>query len=175
MTFLCSKSSRRCDEHGGRLVHLGEGYLVIARVGIQKTQELAPGLEIYDLVYASERKRIFWTSLLRARVVNTRPPFPILFRYKNWVGIQSGCWTSLTKPAVKSFSNSSPMVLRFSSLKRRRPCLTGLDPGFMLRVCSETSQKMPDMSVGLHTKMALLHRRKSMSLPSYFRFKPAPI
>jgi hypothetical protein len=44
------------DERGGWLVRLGEGYLVIARVGIQKAQELTSGCEIYDLVDAEKRK-----------------------------------------------------------------------------------------------------------------------
>jgi hypothetical protein len=61
------------------LVYAGEGYLVIARVGIQKAQELTFGLDIYDLVYAGQRKLIFCTCLVQARVLNTHPPFPILF------------------------------------------------------------------------------------------------
>jgi hypothetical protein len=38
-----------------------------------------------------------------------------------------------------------------------------------------TSREMPDISVGLHAKMSLLHRRKSMSSPSYLGLKPALI
>jgi hypothetical protein len=67
------------------------------------------------------------------------------------------------------------MAWRFSWLKRHRPCLTGLELGLMLMVCSVTSRETPDISSGLHTKMSLLHRRKSTSSPSYLGLKPAPI
>jgi hypothetical protein len=84
--FYVAKAAKRSDKHGGGLVHLDKGYLVIARVGIQKTQELTSGHEIYDLVYAWKSKRIFQTCLFQAHVVNTHPPFLILFLHKNRVG-----------------------------------------------------------------------------------------
>jgi hypothetical protein len=68
------------------LVHLGESYLVIVRVGIQKTNELTSGCEIYDLVYARKRKWVFQTCVVQVHVVNTHPSFHILFWYKNRVG-----------------------------------------------------------------------------------------
>jgi hypothetical protein len=111
----------------------------MARVGINKAQKLTSGCEIYDLVYAGKRKQIFQTCLVQARVVNSHPPFLIFFGTRTGLDIQSEFWTSLMKPAVESFANSSPMALRFSLLKRRMPCLTGLDLGLMLRLCSETS------------------------------------
>jgi hypothetical protein len=54
--FYVAKTTKMSDERGGWLVRLGEGYLVIARVGIQKAQELTSGCEIYDLVDAEKRK-----------------------------------------------------------------------------------------------------------------------
>ena len=70
-------------------------------------------------------------------------------------------------PAADSFAISSPMVLRFFSSKRRRRCLTGLEPGQIFKVCSVTSLGMPSISEGFHTKMFLLSRRKSTSALSY--------
>jgi hypothetical protein len=67
------------------------------------------------------------------------------------------------------------MVLHFSSLKRPMPCLTGLNPGLMLRVWSATSLETPGMSTSLHAKTSLLRQKKSVSSPSYFRLKPDPI
>jgi hypothetical protein len=39
----------------------------------------------------------------------------------------------------------------------------------MSRECSATSLGMPGVSEGLHAKMSVLARRKSMSTTSYFR------
>jgi hypothetical protein len=81
--FYVAKAAERSDERGGGLVHLGEGYLVKTRVSIQENQELTPGCEINNLVYAGKRKRILQTCVVQARVVKAHPPFPILFLYKN--------------------------------------------------------------------------------------------
>jgi hypothetical protein len=45
------------DERGCRLVRLSERYLMIPRIGIQKTQDLISDREIYDLVYAGRGNR----------------------------------------------------------------------------------------------------------------------
>jgi hypothetical protein len=68
-----------------------------------------------------------------------------------------------------------PVARRFSWLKHHMPCLTGLKPGLMLRVCSVTSQETPDISTGLHANISLLHQRKSTSSLSYLGSKLAPI
>ena len=62
----------------------------------------------------------------------------------------------------------SPIALRLSSLKRRRNCLTGLNLGSMLRVCSVSSLGTPGMSKGFHAKMSRFSRMNSMSVLSYF-------
>ena len=59
-------------------------------------------------------------------------------------------------PVANSFAISSPMALHFSSLKRRRRCFTGLEPGWIFKVCSATSLGMPGISEGFHAKMSLL-------------------
>jgi hypothetical protein len=86
------------------------------------------------------------------------------FGTRTRLAIQSGCWITLTNPTARSLDQSSPMAWHFSLLKHRRPCLTGFQPGLMLRVCSVTSREMVNISAGLHTNMSLLRRRKSMSL-----------
>ena len=71
------------------------------------------------------------------------------------------------KPAADSLANSSPMVLRLSSSKRRSRCWTGLDPGKMRSSCSATSLGMQGMSDGFQEKVSLLAQRKSTSAHSY--------
>ena len=78
-------------------------------------------------------------------------------------------------PTAKSFVISSPMALRFSSLKRCRRCFTGLDPGPIFKACSTTSLGMPGMSKGFHAKMSLLARRKSTSVLSYLEESVVPM
>jgi hypothetical protein len=64
MTFYVAKTPEGSDKRGGGLVHLGEGYLVVTRVGVQKTQEFTPGSDVYDLVYVGERERILRASFV---------------------------------------------------------------------------------------------------------------
>src|SRR4051812_3204953 len=73
--------------------------------------------------------------------------------------------------ATKSLTTSSPIVLRLSSLNRRRNCLTGLYLGSTLRVCSTSSLGTPGMSEGFHAKMSRFSRMNSMSALSYFGSK----
>jgi hypothetical protein len=68
------------------MVCFSKGYLAVARVGIQKTQEFAPGSEVYDLIDSGERERFFQACLVQACLIYTHPPPPILFWYKNWIG-----------------------------------------------------------------------------------------
>jgi hypothetical protein len=51
--------------------------------------------------------------------------------------------------------------------------LIGMDLGLMLRVCLATSRETLGISTGLYAKMFLMHRRKSIRLPSYLGLKPA--
>jgi hypothetical protein len=83
--FHIAKIAERSDERGGRLVWLSEGYLVIARVGVQETVELTPSHEVYNLVNTGKGKWIFWACLVQAHVVNAHTPFPLLSWYKNQI------------------------------------------------------------------------------------------
>ena len=78
-------------------------------------------------------------------------------------------------PTTKRFAISSPMALRFSSLKRRRHCFTGLEPSLIFKACSVTSLEMPGMSEGFHAKMSLLAQRKSTSTLSYSKENVVPM
>ena len=78
-------------------------------------------------------------------------------------------------PAIKSLWISSPMILRFSSSKRRNRCFTGLEPARISKECSATSLGMPGMSEGLHANMSAFARRKSMSTTSYLGLRSALI
>jgi hypothetical protein len=57
-------------------------YLVVPRVHIEKTEGFTPSCRIDYLIYARQRKQILGTCLIKARVVNTHPPFLILLLYK---------------------------------------------------------------------------------------------
>jgi hypothetical protein len=78
-------------------------------------------------------------------------------------------------PDAKSLTISSPMALRFSSLKRCKHSLTGLEPSLTFKVWWVTSLGMPDVSEGFHAKMSLLKRRKSTSALSYLGESVMPI
>jgi hypothetical protein len=75
----------RGDERDGGLVCLGEGYLVITRVRVQKTQEPATGSEVNDMINTGKRGWIFRTCLIQARVIDTYSPLLVLLWYKNQI------------------------------------------------------------------------------------------
>jgi hypothetical protein len=81
----------------------------------------------------------------------------------------------LDEPAAKSFAISSPMAVHFSSLKRHRCCLIGLEPDLIFKACWATSLGMLGMSGGIHAKMSLLARRKSMKALSYLGESVVPM
>jgi hypothetical protein len=78
-----AEASEGSDERGDGLVCLSERYLVVARVGIRKTQEFTPDSEVYDLVNSGKRERILRAFLVKACVIHIHPPFPILFWHDN--------------------------------------------------------------------------------------------
>ena len=101
--------------------------------------------------------------------------FPVFFLTRMGLASQSECNTSLINPAAKSLVISSPMALRLSSLKWRRRCLAGFEPGMRHNMCSATSHGMPGMSDGFHGKTSRLAHRKSASSHSYLAGSLAPI
>jgi hypothetical protein len=77
-------------------------------------------------------------------------------------------------PAAKSFAMASLIALSFSSSKPWRCCYTGLEPGLILKVCSATSLRMPNISEGFHVKTLLFARRMLTSMLSYLAERSAP-
>jgi hypothetical protein len=73
------------DERGCELIELFHHDLVIARVGIQKREDFASQCEINYLVNAWQRERILGTFHIKASIVNTHSPFPILLFYKDGI------------------------------------------------------------------------------------------
>jgi hypothetical protein len=74
LVIVCAE---RSDEPGCELVLYAHRYLVVPGVRIEKTGGFAPSCRIDYLIYARQRKRILGTWLVKARVVNTHPPFLI--------------------------------------------------------------------------------------------------
>jgi hypothetical protein len=65
--------------------------------------------------------------------------------------------------------------LHFSSLKRRRRCFTGFDPGLMFSLCSATSLGIPFMLEGFHANTSRFTLRKLMNALSYLGSSAVPI
>jgi hypothetical protein len=64
------------------LIRYAPLYLVVPRVHIEKTEGFAPSCRIDYLIHARKRERVLGTCLVKARIVNTHPPFFILLLYK---------------------------------------------------------------------------------------------
>ena len=93
---------------------------------------------------------------------------PLAVKVKAYDPVLGGiAYALIMNLAAKSRATSSPIALRLSSLNRRRNCLTGLNFGSILRVCSASSLGTPGMSEGFHAKMSRFSRMNSMSALSY--------
>ena len=77
--------------------------------------------------------------------------------------------------ASNSLASSSSMACLLGSEKRRRACLTGLNPFRMFRLCSASLRGIPGMSEGCHEKMSQFSRRNSRSAASTSAFNCAPM
>ena len=88
---------------------------------------------------------------------------------------QSGCFMSLMNLASNSLASSSPMACLLGSEKRRRACLTGLNPFRILRLCSGSLRGIPGMFEGCEAKMSQFSRRNSRSAASTSGFNCAPM
>ena len=111
---------------------------------------------------------ISWPSLIKVCVIHTHAPSTIFLKYQHRVSQPLRMKNFNNKPAAKSRATSSPMALRLSSLNCRRNCLTSLNFGSILRLCSASSLGTPGMSEGFHAKMSWFSWTNSMSALSYF-------
>jgi hypothetical protein len=138
---------------------------VVTRVGLQKTQEFTPGSDVYDLVYAGERERILRACFVQGCIINTYPPFSILFWYENRIGYPIQVLNLLNE-----VSGQEPgyLLVKAPHALLHRP-QTGLDAEGVFSDFLET----PNISTGLHANMSLLRRRKLMSSLSYLGYKLA--
>ena len=87
---------------------------------------------------------------------------------------QSGCFISLMNPTSSNLASSSPIACRLGSEKRRRVCLTDLNPFRMLRLCSASLRGIPGMSEGCQANMSQFSRKNSHSAASTVGFNCAP-
>ena len=69
-----------------QLIGLFHRDLVIARVGIQKGEDLTTRGGVNYLVYAWQREVILWTRFVEASIINAHSPFPGLLFNKNMIG-----------------------------------------------------------------------------------------
>jgi hypothetical protein len=74
---------------------------VVPGVHIKKTEGFAPSCRIDYLIYARQRKWILGACLVKARVVNTHPPFLILLLYKYRVSKPLGVEYFSDEPCTK--------------------------------------------------------------------------
>src|SRR3954466_8881934 len=88
---------------------------------------------------------------------------------------QSGCFMSLMNPASNNLASSSPMACLFGSEKRRRACLTGLNPFWIFKLCSASLRGIPSISEGCQAKMSQFSRKNSRSAASTSGFSCAPM
>ena len=79
---------------------------------------------------------------------------------------QSGCLISLMNPASSSLASSSPLAYLLGTEKRRRACLTGLNPFRMFRLCSASLRGIPGMFEGCQEKMSQFSCMNSLSAAS---------
>src|SRR4051812_49074225 len=87
----------------------------------------------------------------------------------------SGCFISLMNPASNNLASSSPIACLFGSVKRRRVCLTGLNPCWIFKLCSANLRGIPGVSEGCQAKMSQFSRRNSRSAASTSGFSRAPM
>src|SRR3989337_4584433 len=97
-----------------------------------------------------------------------------VFGTSPWLASHSVWNTSMMKPAASSLAISSPMVLLFSSERRRSGWRTGLASLRTFSLCSAYFLGIPGMSFGDHAKISRFSRRKSTSSTSYLLLRRVP-
>ena len=136
---------------------------MVAGVCVEATQRIVSCGSVDNLIDAGEGEGILWASLVKV--------FGTITRFAS----QSGCFISLMNPASNNLASSSPMACLLGSEKRRRACLTGLNPCRMFRLCSASRRGISGMSEGCQAKMSQFSRRNSRSTASASKFSRAPM
>src|SRR3954471_21893395 len=94
----------------------------------EETQRIMSCSGIDNLIDAWEGEGILWASLVKVFKINAQAPGFVLFGTITKFASQFGCFISLMNPASNSLASSSPIARLLGSEKRRRACLTGLNP-----------------------------------------------
>ena len=111
------------------LVLGGHHDLVVARIGIQKTEGFAPCSGFDNLVDMGKREWVFWTRLVQARVINTHSPFPIFLFYKDWVCQPFGVIHLLDKSCTEELLYFIAYGGTFFAIKASQPLFNRSGPG----------------------------------------------
>ena len=75
----------RC-EHYFILILKAHAYLVVSKICIHEARELVFDNGVHKLVNPWEREGILWACLVDVCIVNTNPPFSILFLHHDYIG-----------------------------------------------------------------------------------------
>ena len=78
---------------------------MIARVGIQKGEDLTSRGEVDYPVYARQRKVIIWTHFVEASIINAHSPFPGLLFDKNRIDKPVGVVYLLDESGCQEFGD----------------------------------------------------------------------
>ena len=78
---------------------------MIARVGIQKGEDLTTQGGVDYLVYARQRKVILWTCFVEASIINRHSPLSSLLFNKNRIGKPVGVEYLSNKSGCQKFGN----------------------------------------------------------------------
>ena len=128
-----------------------------------------------NLIDAGRGKGSIGQALLRSLKSTHRRQDLSFFGTITRFASQSECLISLMNPASNSLASSSPMACLLGSEKRRRACLTGLNPFRIFRLCPASLHGIPGMSEGCQAKMSQFSRRISCSAASTSGFNYAPM
>src|SRR4051812_28971444 len=148
---------------------------MVTGVCVEETQRILSCCGIDNLIDTGRGKGSLGQALLRSLKSTHRRQDLSFFGTITRFASQSGCFMSLMNPASNNLARSCPIACLFGSEKRRRACLTGLNPFWMFRLCSAKLRGIPGMSEGCQAKMSQFSRRNSRSAVSTSGFSRAPM
>ena len=147
---------------------------MVARICVEETQRIVSCGSVDNLIDRGRGKGSFGQALLRS-LKSTHRRQDLSFVTITWFASQSGCFISLMNPASNSLASSSPMACLLGSEKRRRACLTGLNPFRIFKLCSASLRGIPGISEECQAKMSQFSHRNSRSAVSTSGFNCAPM
>src|SRR4051812_302197 len=139
---------------------------MVTGVCVEETQRIMSCGGIDNLIDTGEGKGSFGQALLRSLKSTHRRQDLSFFGTITRFASQSGCFMSLMNLTSNNLASSSPIACLFGSEKRRRACLTGLNPFWTFKLCSASLRGIPGISEGCQAKMSQFSRRNSRSAAS---------